>query len=88
MLVSPPTTEDTQEEQLSVKERLLQHHNVVGLGRLSVVLVPKFKPVTRKQFKEAMKYWPTHFHEDKRLVSSPDVHSCKYVWEQLTRFWY
>lgn len=43
----------------------IQELGLAGLGELSVVRVPKNKPLTRKQFEVAAKSWPTHFHEDK-----------------------
>ena len=43
----------------------IQELGLAGLGELSVVMVPKNKPITRKQFEVAAKLWPTHFHEDK-----------------------
>ncbi len=42
---------------------------MTGLGSLSTVQVCRDKPITRAQFEAAAKYWPTNFHEDKRLES-------------------
>ena len=38
---------------------------LAGLGETSVVIVSKWRPITRKQFEAASELWPTHFHEDK-----------------------
>lgn len=51
---------DTVQHEVSVQEL-----GLAGLGEMSVVMVPKHKPITRKQFEVAVKSWPTHFHEDK-----------------------
>ncbi len=42
--------------------------NFDGLSNFSTVLVPKVKPVTRKQFEISRQHWPTQFHEDKRCA--------------------
>ncbi|XP_056292028.1 probable inactive tRNA-specific adenosine deaminase-like protein 3 isoform X1 [Pseudoliparis swirei] len=39
-----------------------------GLGEPFVVQVPARAPLTRPQFELASKYWPTSFHEDKRVT--------------------
>ena len=41
---------------------------ITGLDDMFVAQVPRQKPHTRSQFVEAQKYWPCHFHEDKRYV--------------------
>ncbi len=68
VLVSPLTSGELHKDQINAEQRLLQHHQIASLKALSVVHVPRFKPVTRKQYEEAINHWPTHFHEDKRLV--------------------
>ena len=37
------------------------------LGKPFLTKVPRFKPLTRKQFEEAKLYWPVTFHEDKKV---------------------
>ena len=71
VLVAPSVTSKPHEE-LQELEHSLRQQNMVGLGGLSIIQVPRLKPVTRKQFKECVKYWPTHFHEDKRYLCSLD----------------
>ncbi|XP_038160028.1 probable inactive tRNA-specific adenosine deaminase-like protein 3 [Cyprinodon tularosa] len=41
-----------------------------GLGRPFVVLVPARPPLTRPQFQQASSFWPTSFHEDKRVTEA------------------
>ena len=43
----------------------VQELGLAGLGDLIVVMVPKHKPITRKQYDAASQLWPTYFHEDK-----------------------
>lgn len=38
-----------------------------GLGDPFTASVPKHQPLTRRQFEESSKLWPTNFHEDKYL---------------------
>ena len=42
--------------------------DMAGLGDFFITQAPSKKPLTRKQFLEAQKYWPCQFHEDKRCV--------------------
>ena len=35
--------------------------------KLEVIDVPKYPPITRKQFEESLTYWPTQFHETKKI---------------------
>ena len=37
-----------------------------GLGQMFETEVPLHQPLTRKQFQDASKLWPTTFHEDKQ----------------------
>lgn len=39
-----------------------------SIGILKTVEVGANKPITRAQFEAASNYWPTSFHENKRLV--------------------
>ncbi|XP_028993194.1 probable inactive tRNA-specific adenosine deaminase-like protein 3 isoform X2 [Betta splendens] len=39
-----------------------------GLGEPFIVKVPARPPLTRPQFEQASKHWPTSFHEDKRVT--------------------
>ncbi|XP_014663216.1 PREDICTED: probable inactive tRNA-specific adenosine deaminase-like protein 3 [Priapulus caudatus] len=38
-----------------------------GLGNVYLAKVPRSSPLTRAQYREAIAYWPTQFHEDKQL---------------------
>ncbi|GFO04080.1 tRNA-specific adenosine deaminase-like protein 3 [Plakobranchus ocellatus] len=40
---------------------------IEGLGKPYLVKVPSSPPLTRKQYDEAIKYWPVNFHEDKEI---------------------
>ena len=37
------------------------------LGKPFVVKVPKYPPLTRKQYEDSIQYWPVSFHENKRI---------------------
>ncbi|KAJ8351637.1 hypothetical protein SKAU_G00231130 [Synaphobranchus kaupii] len=39
-----------------------------GLGEPFLVKIPAHPPLTRPQFEQASKHWPTSFHEDKRVT--------------------
>lgn len=39
-----------------------------GLGEPFLVKIPAFPPLTRPQFEEASRHWPTSFHEDKQVT--------------------
>ncbi|XP_066541911.1 probable inactive tRNA-specific adenosine deaminase-like protein 3 [Hoplias malabaricus] len=41
-----------------------------GLGEPFLVQIPASPPLTRPQFEQASKHWPTSFHEDKQLTSA------------------
>lgn len=62
------------EEDDNIDPQIVQNHltsnaiNTHGLGDPRLVLVPSHPPLTRKQFDEGKKYWPTSFHENKEYV--------------------
>lgn len=39
-----------------------------GLGEPFQVKIPAYPPLTRPQFEQASRHWPTSFHEDKRVT--------------------
>ncbi|XP_072541103.1 probable inactive tRNA-specific adenosine deaminase-like protein 3 [Salminus brasiliensis] len=41
-----------------------------GLGEPFLVQIPASPPLTRPQFEQASKHWPTSFHEDKQVTSA------------------
>ena len=71
ILITSAMNRTMEEELASLEHSLQQNPNIVGLGKLFVTEVPKRKPITRKQFDAAVKYWPVNFHEDKRY--SPNL---------------
>ncbi|KAG5852829.1 hypothetical protein ANANG_G00066700 [Anguilla anguilla] len=42
--------------------------DISGLGKPFLVKVPAYPPLTRPQFEQASRHWPTSFHEDKRVT--------------------
>ena len=66
VIISESSNEIVDEQMLSLDHLLRQNPKIVGIGKIHMVSVPRWKPITRKQFDTAVKYWPTHFHEDKR----------------------
>ncbi|XP_010878107.2 probable inactive tRNA-specific adenosine deaminase-like protein 3 [Esox lucius] len=42
--------------------------NCLGLGDPFLVKIPACPPLTRPQFEQASKHWPTSFHEDKQVT--------------------
>ena len=48
---------------------LLQRYKDI-LTNFKSVLVPKLKPITRKQYEDSCKHWPVNFHENKMSVKS------------------
>jgi tRNA-specific adenosine deaminase 3 len=59
--------ESESREHVELSSTRVRELGVAGLGQTSVVLVPKWKPLTRKQYDTVSTLWPTHFHEDKVL---------------------
>ncbi|GFS08844.1 tRNA-specific adenosine deaminase-like protein 3 [Elysia marginata] len=43
--------------------------NIEGMGKPYLLKVPASPPLTRRQYNEAIKYWPVNFHEDKEIAS-------------------
>ena len=68
ILISASSNEILEEQILTLEHSLQQNQKIIGIGKLHMVKVPRWKPITRKQFNAAIKYWPTHFHEDKRYT--------------------
>ena len=60
--------ESDSREHIEMSSAKVRELGLVGLGQTSVALVPKWKPLTRKQFDTVSTLWPTHFHEDKVYV--------------------
>ena len=57
---------ESEDEQLMEGPRAqLERLGLLGLGAVSTVLVPQWKPFTRAQYNTVSRLWPTHFHEDK-----------------------
>ena len=54
------------EELAALQQLLSENEEITGLGEISAVMVPKWKPLTRRQYETAAQNWPTNFHEDKR----------------------
>ncbi len=49
---------------------LSQSFDFSGLGEPFLVQIPANPPLTRPQFENASKHWPTSFHEDKHVTSA------------------
>ena len=69
ILIALVRGEDPQEELHKLEQSLQKDPKIIGLGKLSIVKVPRSKPITRTQYEDAAKFWPTHFHEDKRYIN-------------------
>lgn len=68
--VSVPTTFVTQPQRPASLTDLLssKDFNFEGLGEPFPVRIPARAPLTRPQFEQASRHWPTSFHEDKRVT--------------------
>ena len=64
MLIKEVDDRDGDAEAFS--HQLRQLDLIQDIDHLTETMVPTHRPVTRKQFLEAQKYWPCHFYEDKR----------------------
>ena len=60
--------ESESKENFEESSMLVRGLDILGLGELSVAMVPRRKPLTRKQYNAVSMLWPTHFHEDKLWV--------------------
>ncbi|XP_076011893.1 putative inactive tRNA-specific adenosine deaminase-like protein 3 isoform X2 [Genypterus blacodes] len=56
------------DETVSIDSLLPSGKVSTGLGEPFVVRVPAHPPLTRPQFEQASKHWPTSFHEDKQVT--------------------
>ena len=76
--------ESESREHVELSSSRVRELGVAGLGQTSVVLVPKWKPLTRKQYDTVSTLWPTHFHEDKVyvIVYSHSVHHYLFLCKQ------
>lgn len=57
--------ESESQQHVKLSSAQVQGLGILGLGGMSVAMVPKWKPLTRRQYDTVSVLWPTHFHEDK-----------------------
>ncbi|XP_020788947.1 probable inactive tRNA-specific adenosine deaminase-like protein 3 [Boleophthalmus pectinirostris] len=54
----------------STNEPCTFDYSNLGLGEPFAVKIPRTAPLTRPQFEQASKHWPTSFHEDKLVTTA------------------